>query len=53
MPSETKNPETAIQQDSPVTTSKDTELDRIANEAAGRAAKRQQRYDKEHNIFTI
>jgi hypothetical protein len=53
MPSETKNPEAPIQQDSPVTTSKETELDRIANQAAGRAAKRQQRYDQEHNIFTI
>jgi hypothetical protein len=53
MPSETNNPETPIQQDSPVTTSKETELDRIANEAAGRAAKREKRYDQEHNIFTI
>ncbi len=33
-------------------TPKETKLDRIANEAAGRAVKRQQRYDREHNIFT-
>ena len=52
MPSQTKSPETPIQQDSPVTARKETKLDRIANEAASRAAKRQQRYDREHDIFT-
>jgi len=35
------------------TTGKEEKLDRIANEAASRAGKRQQRYDQEHNIFTV
>ncbi len=52
MPTEKMSPETPIQQDVPVTTSKETNLGRLANEAAGRAAKRQQRYDQEHGIFT-
>jgi hypothetical protein len=52
MPSQTKSPETPIQQDSLVTTSKETKLDRLANQAASRAAKREQRYDQEHDIFT-
>jgi hypothetical protein len=34
-------------------TDKKANLDRIANEAAKRAVKREQRYDREHNIFTI
>jgi hypothetical protein len=51
MPSQTNSPETPTQQDSHVTTSKETKLNRLANEAARRAAKRQQRYDQEHNIF--
>lgn len=52
MPSQTKSPETPRQQDFPVTTNKETNLDRLANEAASRAAKREQRYDQEHDIFT-
>jgi hypothetical protein len=52
MPSQAENPETPIQQDSHATTSKETKLSRLANEAARRAAKRQQRYDQEHNIFS-
>jgi hypothetical protein len=52
MPRQAKNPETPIQQNVPVTTSKDTKVGRLADEAAGRAAKRQQRYDQEHDIFT-
>jgi hypothetical protein len=52
MPSQKKSPETPAQQDVPVTTSKETNLGRLANEAARRAAKRQQRYDQEHGIFT-
>jgi hypothetical protein len=52
MPRETESPETLIQQDRPVTTSKETKLDHLANEAASRAAKREQRYDQERNIFT-
>jgi hypothetical protein len=52
MPDQTKSPETPNQQDFPVTTSKNTNFDRLANEAASRAAKRQQRYDQEHDIFT-
>jgi hypothetical protein len=34
------------------TTGTEAKLDRIANEVASRAGKRQQRYDREHNIFT-
>jgi hypothetical protein len=52
MPSQTKSPETPRRQDLPVTTNKETNLDRLANEAASRAAKREQRYDQEHDIFT-
>ncbi|MGC2404165.1 MAG: hypothetical protein WA510_30510 [Acidobacteriaceae bacterium] len=52
MPDQTSDPETPIQQDFPVTTSHETKLDRLANEAAGRAAKREQRYDQAHDIFT-
>jgi hypothetical protein len=52
MSSQTKSPETPIQQDFPVTTRKETKLGRLANEAAGRAAKTEQRYDQEHDIFT-
>jgi hypothetical protein len=52
MPSQKDSPETPTQQDVPVTTTKETNLGRLANEASSRAAKRQQRYDQEHNIFT-
>jgi len=52
MTSQTKKPETSNQQDSPVTTGQKTRLERLANEAAGRAAKTEQRYDQEHDIFT-
>jgi hypothetical protein len=52
MPDQTKNPEKAIEQDFLVTTNKETKLGRLADEAASRAAKRQQRYDQEHDIFT-
>jgi hypothetical protein len=52
MPDQTKSPETPTQQDFPVSTSKETTLGRLADEAASRAAKREQRYDREHNIFT-
>jgi hypothetical protein len=52
MPRQTKSPETPIQQDLPVTTGKETTLDRLANQAASRAAKTEQRYDQEHDIFT-
>jgi hypothetical protein len=52
MPSQTKTPETPTQEDSPVTTGEETKLDRLANEAATRAVKRQQRYDQENNVFT-
>ncbi|HEY4049262.1 MAG TPA: hypothetical protein VGM27_20570 [Acidobacteriaceae bacterium] len=54
MSNEINNPDTADQQadsGAPKTT-KETKVDRIANEVASRAVKRQQRYDKEHNIFT-
>jgi hypothetical protein len=52
MPSQEENPETPTQQDVPVTTSKETNLGRLANEAARRATKRQQHYDQEQGIFT-
>jgi len=52
MPRQTKSPETPIQRDFPVTTSKETKLDRLANEAASRAARTEQHYDQEHDIFT-
>jgi hypothetical protein len=52
MSDQTKNQETSIQQDFLVTTGKETKLDRLANEAAGRAAKTEQHYDQEHGIFT-
>jgi hypothetical protein len=51
MPSQKKSPETPTPQDVPVKT-KETNLGRLAHEAASRAAKRQQRYDQEHGIFT-
>jgi hypothetical protein len=34
-------------------TDEQAKLDRVANEAAKRAVKREQRYDRDHNIFTI
>jgi hypothetical protein len=54
MSSRANNPDTPKQQDesSAYKTTKETKLDRIAHEAASRAVKRQQRDDKEHNIFT-
>jgi hypothetical protein len=33
-------------------TTEEKELDRVADEAATRAEKREQRYDSEHDIFT-
>jgi hypothetical protein len=52
MPSQAKSPDTPSQPDAPVTTSEEIKLDRLANEAADRAATREQRYDQEHDIFT-
>jgi len=53
MPNQTDTPDISGQDNSDAaTTSKDANLDRIANEAARRAGKRQQRYDQENNIFT-
>jgi hypothetical protein len=52
MPSQTKSQETPSQENSPVTTSNETELDRLADEAASRSTKREQRYDQDHDIFT-
>lgn len=51
MLNETNNQDTQKTQDDS-RTSNERELSRIANEAAGRASRRQQRYDREHNIFT-
>jgi hypothetical protein len=54
MPTQTGSPDTPREQDnhSASETTRETNLDRIANQAASRAGKRQQRYDQEHNIFT-
>jgi hypothetical protein len=52
MPSQTKSSEIPGQEDSPVTTGKETELDRLADETASRATKREQRYHQEQDIFT-
>jgi hypothetical protein len=52
MPDQTKSQETPRQEDFPVTTSKETKLNRLANDAASRAARREQLYDQEHDIFT-
>jgi hypothetical protein len=52
MPQQTKNPNTPSQPDAPVITSEETQIDRLAEEAADRAATREQRYDQEHDIFT-
>jgi hypothetical protein len=54
MPNQTDTPNTLTQQDNSgaATTAGEIRLDRIANEAASRARKRQQRYDQEHSIFT-
>jgi hypothetical protein len=53
MPNQTETPVMLRQDNSDAaTTGKEAKLDRIANEVASRAGKRQQRYDREHNIFT-
>jgi hypothetical protein len=52
MPSEAKIPDTPSRPDAPATTREEIELDRLANEAAGQAAKTEQRYDREQDIFT-
>jgi hypothetical protein len=54
MSNQTNDTDTPKQQgeSSATATTKETKLARIANEAARRAVERQQRYDKEHNIFT-
>jgi hypothetical protein len=51
---QTDSPDTPREQDNltPSKTARETNLDRIANKAASRAGKRQQRYEQEHNIFT-
>ena len=54
MSTQIDSPDTPEEQDNPSAskTAKETNLDRIAKQAAGRAVKRQQRYEHEHNIFT-
>ncbi len=53
MPNQTDSPgTTSPQNEVPAITSEQAKLERIANEAARRAAKRQQRYDQAHDIFT-
>ena len=54
MGSETNQPEPIKQQDASndSRTIEEKELDRIADEAAKRAEKREQRYDSDHDIFT-
>jgi hypothetical protein len=36
----------------PIRTSKETNLERLANEAENRSAKKEQRYDRDHDILT-
>jgi hypothetical protein len=54
MHSETNQSDESRQQDSPIdsTTVEQEKLDRLANEWAERAEKREQRYDRDHHIFT-
>jgi hypothetical protein len=53
MPNQTDTPDIPRQDNfDAAPTSKEAGLDRIANAAASRARKRQQRYDQDHNIFT-
>ena len=54
MTNQTNTPDTPREQDdsNTVETPKQTKLDSIANPVATRAVKRQQRYDRDHNIFT-
>ena len=54
MPNQTNGPDTPEQEEnfSAPTTAKETKIGHIANDAASRGVKRQQRYDREHNIFT-
>lgn len=54
MASQTNNPNVSKQQDDSRNsrTAEDKKLNRIADEAAKRAGKREQHYDEEHNIFT-
>ncbi len=53
MSSQTNSQDTPRQKDDSNTakSAKETKLDRLANEAAWRAVKRQLRYDQGHNIF--
>jgi hypothetical protein len=54
MRSETNQPEPMKQEDASndPRTIEEKELDRVADEAAQRAEKREQQYDSEHDIFT-
>jgi hypothetical protein len=54
MRNETENPDTSRQQDDSKTTKtrEETTVNRIAKKAARQGVQRQQRYDREHNIFT-
>ena len=54
MCSQTSDPDQSKQKDDfgDLKTVEEKELDRIADEAAERAEKTEQRYDSEHDIFT-
>jgi hypothetical protein len=53
MPNHTDTEETPEQDNAgTATTAKETKLDRIANEVARHAVKREQRFDRDHEIFT-
>jgi len=54
MRSETNQPDPMKQEDASndPRTIEEKELDRVADEAAQRAEKREQQYDSEHDIFT-
>jgi hypothetical protein len=53
MPDQVKPTETPMPDDAQTSEkSADKRLDSVADEAAGRALKTEQRYDKDHDIFT-
>jgi hypothetical protein len=54
MSSQPGNPDGSKQKEDPrdPKSAEEKELDSMADEAAERAGKEEQRYDKEHNIFT-
>jgi hypothetical protein len=53
MPSQFENPEiTKVEDETVVKESADKKIERVAEKAAVKSTKTEQKYDKEHNIFT-